>query len=151
MTAPRCHRCVTWIHRHLGRRGAALLFFAFLDGAVAWSLVQPETAAAAHALPSYEVLVRVPFTVWAAVWSLVALFCFVQAWLQRDQVAFGLVIALKLVWGSGLLAGVILAGMIRGIISAAIYLSLAAFVGVIAGWDEPMEKPPTVDSPPKVM
>lgn len=141
-----CTRCARWIRRHLGRRGAALLFFAFLDGVVAWSLAQPETAALAKATPNYAVLIHVSLTIWTAVWALVAAACFVQAWQRRDQFAFGLVIALKLIWGCAILAAIVITNTPRSIPGAAIYLSLAAFVAVIAGWPEPLESPEPPDA-----
>ena len=134
---------MSWIRRHLGRRGAALLFFAILDLTFAWSLLDPENPALIRMAPLYRVIVQsAPLWVWGVAWGVVGLLCAVQAWQRRDAVAFTAVIMLKLTWGSAIMAAGILYDAPRAWVAAMIYLALAAFVGVISGWPEPLDQPP---------
>jgi len=138
-----------WIQRHLGRRGAALLFFCLLDLAIAWSLVDPKLTPLLRAAPSYSYIVRYtlwshgPLWIWAAVWANVGLVCGAAAWRRgHDSVAFALAILLKLVW-AGMFLAAWLTGQAHGAwLTATIWAGFAAFVGVIAGWPEPLERAP---------
>lgn len=116
----------------IGRRGCALLFFSLLDLVYAASLVNaPENGA-------YRFLAGVlPLPVWAGLWAAVGLLCAIQAFMRSDRAAFAAASLIKVVWGIIQLLGWVLAGVERGYVSAAIWLALAAFVHVIAGWPEP--------------
>lgn len=138
-----CQRCIRWTRTHLGRRGAALLFFAILDLTFAWSLLDPQATVLVRMAPLYRVVVQTaPLWVWGLAWGVVGLLCAIQAWRRRDAVAFAAVIMLKITWGGAIAAAGLLYGAPRAWISATIYFSLAAFVGVISGWPEPLDQPP---------
>lgn len=116
----------------VGRRGAALLFFALLDVVYAASLIDAPTSG------SYRFLADVlPLTAWAAMWAAVGALCAVQAFMRSDRVAFAAAALIKVVWGIIQLLGWAIADLDRGYVSAVIWLALAAFVHVIAGWPEP--------------
>lgn len=121
------------IHR-LGRRGAALLFFAGLDGVIAWSLLSPDTPLAA----SYAYAATVaPLWAWGTLWGVCAGACAVNAFRRVDRVGFGAAMGVKALWGL-LLAGGSLTGHIpRGLIGAAVWLTFAAFVLLLSTWPEP--------------
>jgi hypothetical protein len=127
---------VGWLQRTLGRRGAALLFFGQLDLVVAWSLVDPLSSAPLKAAPTYRVLVAVaPLWAWALLWAAVGVVCLIQAWRRSDRLAFGLAIMLKVAWALAMFAAWPL-GAPRGWIGGEVWLTLAAFVAVLAGWPE---------------
>lgn len=114
----------------VGRRGAALLFFALLDLVFAWALLDPPTPLA----PTYAWVQQIaPLWVWGTCWATTGLICVFCAFLPRDAVAFTAAEAMKMLWG--LLAGIgWLAGKVPyGYVSAAIWLAFAAFIYLIAG------------------
>jgi hypothetical protein len=78
-----------------------------------------------------------PLGVWAAMWGAVGLLCLAQAFMSSDRVAFAAAMLIKVVWGVVQLIGWFMADLPRGYVSAAVWLALAAFVHVIAGWPEP--------------
>lgn len=125
-------------HR-LGRRGAALLFFAELDFVYAYSLLNPQPEAQQSA-SSRWIDSGVPLWVWGLAWLGTAVVCLVSAFLIRDKFAFACAIAIKLAWGSLFIAGGLAGAVPRAWLGAAVYLSLAAFVAVIASWPEPPPK-----------
>lgn len=123
------------LRQRVGRRGACLLFFALLDAIVAASL----TSAPASA--TYQFLGQLmPLPWWAAIWVLVGVTCAVQAFMVTDRVAFAAASALKVVWGLAQLIGWVFDAIPRGYVAAAIWLAFAAFVQVIAGWQEPSRR-----------
>jgi hypothetical protein len=129
------HPLVARMVSRVGRRGVSLLFFALLDLVVALSLAYapPE----AMATPTYQFLQAVaPLLVWALAWGLVGVTCLVQAFMRSDRLAFAAASALKVVWGLLYLIGWLIADIPRGYISATIWLALAGFVQIIAGWRE---------------
>lgn len=122
------------VHR-VGRRGAALLFFAFLDLIYCHGLLFPTTAARRSA--SYQFLHDVaPLWVWGGLWGGVGLVCLVCAFRRHDDPAFAAAMGLKVLWGGVYLLGWLFAGLERGYVAAAIWLAFAAFVGLHAGWPE---------------
>jgi hypothetical protein len=128
----------------VGRRGAALLSWAFVDVIVGWSLLDPSTqprgpaAAAAYR----AILAIAPYPVWAWLWIAIAAVCVGGAFAQRDAIAFGAAIGIKLVWAGGLLVGWLAYNAYRGWVAAATWLVLASLVAVIAGWPEPSYNAP---------
>jgi uncharacterized membrane protein YedE/YeeE len=99
--------------RRIGRRGAALLFFAFLDLVYGLSLLNPP--ATARPSPTLVFIAHVmPLAVWGGLWTAVGLVCLTGWWI---------------------------AGLERGWLAAAIWLAMAAWVMIIASWAEPMEVP----------
>lgn len=126
------------IRVRVGRRGASLLAFAFIDYVVAWSLWDPEIRAQTAALPAYRAVIDVaPLAVWAAAWLTVALTCTVQAAMRRDLVAYGAAIGVKVVWAGGMMAAWVFYEAPRAWLSASLWGVLAALVVVIASWREP--------------
>lgn len=141
------------VRRRIGRRGAALLSWAFVDVVVGWSLREPSTRprGAAAAAAYRPILAIAPFGFWAWAWILVGAVCVVGACSRQDAPAFAAAIGIKLVWGGGLFAGWAFYGAYRGWVAAVTWLVLAALVSVIAGWPEPPQHPPVpVLLPPTV-
>lgn len=127
---------MTASQQRIGRRGAALLFFAFLDLVYCWSLLTP--SAAARDSPSLRFIAGIaPLWVWAGLWGAVGLVCLCCAFLRRDQVGFTAAIAIKVMWGLLLVGAQAVGGVDRGYVSAAVWLALALLVGLISGWPEP--------------
>jgi hypothetical protein len=126
-------------HR-LGRRGLSLLFFAILDAIYSISLVAPDEAT--RHVPLFQWLASIaPLWVWAVLWGATSLVLFWFAFQRRDQVGFSAAIFLKVTWGLVSLGGWIFGDVDRGYVSAAIWLFLAGFVGVLAGWEENPPRP----------
>jgi hypothetical protein len=122
--------------RRVGFRGSALLFFALLDLIYGFSLVAPSREARQSATLRLVADIA-PLWAWAALWTFVGLVCLGQAFRRRDQVAFTMAIGIKVLWGLTMLGGWLLAGLDRGYVSAAVWLALAALVGIIGAWPEP--------------
>ncbi len=120
----------------VGHRGAALLFFAFLDlvyaGSLGWAPPSVRETPAYAWLTSY-----LPLWAWAGLWAAVGLLCLVQAFLREDRAAFACESLLNVGWGVLHVAGWLLDVVPRGYVSAAVWLALAGFVQVIASWPEP--------------
>lgn len=122
--------------RRVGRRGAALLFFATLDFIYGWSLLDPTSTATAS--PGYVWLASVlPVQVWGLAWTVVGAFCLVGAFVREDSIAWVAAMAIKVMWGVLWFCGWLLAGVERGWVSAAVWLPMAALVALLAGWPEP--------------
>ncbi|MEU7741967.1 hypothetical protein [Nonomuraea sp. NPDC049158] len=120
------------LRHRVGRRGCALLFFALLDLIYAASLLSAPTSG------SYRFLADIlPLAAWAGLWAAVGLLCLAQAFMRTDRAAFAAAMLIKVVWGLVQFFGWLIAGLDRGYVSAVIWLALAAFVHVIAGWPEP--------------
>lgn len=126
-----------WWLSVIGRRGSALLFFGLLDCFYSWSLLAlpPE----AKQTPSYIFVEKIaPVEVWAGVWGVVGLICFVSAFLpsRKDFIAFTAAIAVFSLWGLVYMAGDIAGAIYRGTVSAIIWFAFALFVFLISGWPE---------------
>lgn len=121
--------------RRIGRRGAALLFFALLDFTYCYYLLSPTETL--RRSPSFQWLGEImPLSWWAALWGGVGAVCLICVPRRRDGVAFAAAIALKVLWASVYLGGWFLAGLERAYISAAVWGAFAALVGLIATWPE---------------
>lgn len=114
----------------VGRRGAALLFFALLDIVYAVALLT-----ATRPLTTFYAWMNaiMPLPVWAACWAAVGVVCLVFAFALRDTVAFMAAVAIKVGWGLPALFGWINGAVPLGYLSAVIWLAFAAFVYLIAG------------------
>lgn len=119
----------------IGRRGASLLFFALVDLVWAYGLIAT-TAESRNSPGNVFVAHLLPLPVWAALWAAVGVLCLVQAFMSADRVAFGAASLLKVAWGTVYLLGWALGEIPRGYLATAIWLGLAGFVQVIAGWKE---------------
>ncbi|HZM83761.1 MAG TPA: hypothetical protein VFC19_49210 [Candidatus Limnocylindrales bacterium] len=127
---------MTALRRRIGRRGAALLFFAFLDIVYCLSLLTPTQAARDSAALRFAAAVA-PLWAWAGLWGTVGVVCLFCAFLRRDQVGFTAAIAIKVMWGLLLVGAQLFGDVERGYVSAAVWLALALLVGLISGWPEP--------------
>jgi hypothetical protein len=122
------------IRARLGRRGASLLFFAFLD--LAFALIMATTTDPSTSA-GYAFLSRIaPLWVWAVPWAVVGLLCLAYSIAEHDRPAFIAVSALKVGWGVLYLAGWLWGEIDRGYVAAVIWGAFAGFVQVIAGWAE---------------
>jgi predicted MFS family arabinose efflux permease len=129
-------RAAAGLRRRVGHRGSALLFFAVLDLIYCHALAFPsEQARRSESLRFLAGLL--PLWAWAAVWGGVGLLCLVQAFRRRDQTAFSAAIGLKVMWGGVSLGGWLIGHVDRGYVNAAVWLTFAAFVAIIASWPEP--------------
>lgn len=126
----------TRLRRLIGRRGTALLFFALLDLVYARGLLW--SSESARDLPSFRFLATLlPLWVWGVLWAGVGIVCLVFAFASHDRIGFAAAMGLKVLWGALFLAGGALAGLDRGVEAGAVWLTFAAFVGVISTWPEP--------------
>jgi len=114
----------------VGRRGAALLFFALLDLVYSYALLNPPQPLTETYLWSQTLL---PLWAWAACWGAVGVACIVFAFLPRDTIAFTAVVGLMAAWGLLSLFGWLAGAVDRGYVSAVIWTAFAAFVYLIAG------------------
>lgn len=127
--------------QRIGRRGAALLFFAMLDIVYAVSLAFPPEEAKLSA--TFKFIKNVaPLAVWATLWCAIGLVCLVGAFQYRDRWAFTAAMGLKTLWGVTFLLGWILMGLERGYVSAIIWLAMAGWVYIISTWPEPPLRDP---------
>lgn len=125
----------------VGRRGAALLIFGFIDEVVGYSLLDSQSRPTGS--PVYRALEYLaPYRVWAFVWISVGVVCAVQAFAREDWGGFASAVAIKVVWAGGFLAAWVLYGAYRAWVAAATWGILAALVYLISGWPEPRRRPP---------
>lgn len=114
----------------IGRRGAALLFFALLDSVWCYGLLTlPRPPTEVYAWMA-QIL---PLWGWAACWAAVGAICLVFAPLRYDTPAFVAAISIKIAWGLLSLFGWLSGVVERGYVSAVIWLAFAAFVFLVAG------------------
>jgi hypothetical protein len=112
------------VRDRVGRRGAALLFFALLDLVYAGSLGWAPSSV--RSTPAYVWLTGyLPLWAWAGLWAGVGLLCLVQAFQRADRVAFACASLLKVLWGVLHVAGWLLDVVPRGYVSAVIWLARA--------------------------
>lgn len=116
----------------LGRRGCALLFFAFLDFVYAFSLWAPAEPSATLRWVAFVA----PLKLWAVLWASVGLVCLIQAFRHNDKLAFACASALKVLWGVVAAIGAVVVHLPRGYVSAVLWLCLAGWIGIIATWPE---------------
>ncbi|MFI7630283.1 hypothetical protein [Microbispora rosea] len=119
----------------MGRRGLFLLFLAFLDtvSAVRFAWPSPDVL---HT-PAYVFLSALaPLSFWAALWAAVGALCLVQAFKQRDAIAFGFAAAIKFLWSAIYLIAWVLDEVPQAYASAAFWVFAGAVVHVISTWPE---------------
>jgi hypothetical protein len=127
---------VTLLSR-VGRRGAALLFFALLDGVYCVALLTAPRPLTLFYAWMDDIL---PLAAWATAWGVVGAICLAFAFAQRDTPAFMAAAALKVGWGLLAFFGWTSGVVPLGYLSAAIWLAFAAFVYLIAGGIPPAPK-----------
>lgn len=120
--------------RHIGRRGAALLFLAEVDVFYAASLLWPSPAAARTPTNRYFATIM-PLDAWAGLWALVGVICIVYAFRHHDRVGFVAAMGIKILWSLFALLGMVTAGV--PVSTPAIWISFAGFVWLISGWRDP--------------
>jgi hypothetical protein len=125
------------LRRHIGRRGAFLLFLAELDVIIALSLRLPLPYGLSPA-QVYGLFAKVaPLDVWSDMFYGVALACTVAAlWHPARPLAFPLAAALKTLWGLLYIVAWLSGAMGRGYLSAAIWLTFASVVLIVSSWPE---------------
>lgn len=117
------------------RRAASLLFFAFLDVVYAGSLAKPNAAVRGSEQMTWLAGLA-PLSVWAGLWGGTGLICAWFAFRRRDAIGFAAAIVIKVLWGVACIGGWLVGHVDRGYVTGVIWLVFAAFVGVIAGWQE---------------
>ncbi|MEU6710018.1 hypothetical protein ABZ897_00950 [Nonomuraea sp. NPDC046802] len=122
---------LTALKRRLSQRGAFLLLLAVFDlvyaSGLAWA------PAETRATPTYVFLASLlPLGAWAVVWAVVGLLCLVQAWTAQDRFAYTAATALKILWALLHLGAWAFDVLLRGYISAAIWLLAAGAVMIMA-------------------
>jgi hypothetical protein len=126
-----------WLRQRVGRRGAALLVFAFIDVVIGWSLIDASGQAQAAALPTYRAFREVaPLAAWGWLWLAVAAMCAVWAFRRHDAPGFAAAIAVKLVWAAGFLVSWVAWDAPRAWLGATTWGVIAALVYLISGWPE---------------
>jgi hypothetical protein len=123
-----------WLACRVGRRGCALLFFAFLDFVYSVSLFAPSAASAANVRFLEDLA---PFPLWGSLWAAVGVVCLVNAFRIKDRVGFAAAIAIKVLWSGVYTLAAVNDTADRAYVSATIWLCLAGWVGVISAWPEP--------------
>lgn len=124
-------------HYRLGRRGIALLLFAYLDAVIGYSLLDASTRAQTAAIPSYKVVIMLaPLLVWAFIWIAAGMACLVSAFLRDDRWGFAAASAVFIVWAVSFLISWAAYGADRGWLAAATWAVLAMLVLDCAGWRE---------------
>lgn len=123
--------------RRIGRRGTALLFFAFLDSVYAYGLYHPA--------PEYRRTSSVlfleaiaPLQLWGTLWLIAGILCLINAFRINDRIGFAGAIAVKVLWGLLFLAGALVVHLDRAYISATLWLCMAGWIAIIASWPEPI-------------
>lgn len=124
------------VRHRIGRRGAALLFFAGLDLIYGYALAFP-TPGQDSPTNRYFTAIMPPVAL-GSIWATVGVICLYHAFQRHDRFGFNAAIMLKMMWGGLALLGVWSAHV--PIASPAIWLSLAGLVGILAGWREPEPK-----------
>lgn len=124
-----------WWMLIVGRRGSALLFFAFLDFVYGGSLLTlPQEAKLS---PTYEFIGKLaPIPLWGSAWTAVGIICLVSAFIRRDSIAFTSAICIKILWAIVFLSGDIAGDIYRGWVAASVWFAMSLLVIVISGWPE---------------
>lgn len=130
------HRAVcSTLRLRVGHRGAALLFFAFLDFVYCASLLAPPPDQRNN--PTLLFFAHTaPLALWGALWGIAGLFCLVNAFRNHDKTGFTAAIAIKTLWAAMFVLATI-EGVPRAYVSATLWLTLAGWVAIISTWPEP--------------
>lgn len=127
-------------HR-IGRRGATLLIFAFINAVIAWTLIDPSQATLLRHIPSYRGMLKIlPMPAWGLVWSAAALSCVFFAFRVVDRIGFSTTIGVYVLWALGFLTSWIVLGIPRAWLGAATWGVMAGLVFIISGWPETLKK-----------
>lgn len=125
--------------RHVGRRGAFLLFLTLLDAALGYALVQALPFGLNTAVLYYPFVAVMPLPWWATWWWATGLLAAVAAgWHPARAAAFGAAALLKAAWATGWLVGWLSAmpAFGSGYQQAAIFGAFGGLVLLVSGWRE---------------
>jgi len=128
--------CRRFLVGRVGRRGAALVFFALLDFVYAFSLADPQPEARRSSTFRYVASIF-PLWVWSVLWAIAGLACLISAFRTKDKIGFTAAIAIKTLWGFIFVVAAITGGVDRAYVGATLWLCLAAWVAIISAWPEP--------------
>lgn len=124
--------------QRIGHRGAFLLFLAFLDATLAYSLLTVSSALVVHMV--------LPVTAWAWIWAATGAVCLARAAAQRDRVAFAVAAGTKTAWAGASAYAWLEFHVPTGWVATVIWLAFALTVLLISSWPEP----PHAGPPPGV-
>lgn len=124
------------LRRRVGFRGATLIWFALIDALYGLSLAtQPPPAERSDVVQWATTFI--PLQAWTGLFLATSATCIVYAFRRRDRIAFMAASGTHGILGATMLAGWALGVAERGWSSAAIWLGMAGWVTLIAGWPEP--------------
>ncbi|MFG2001672.1 PAS domain-containing protein [Spirillospora sp. NPDC048911] len=132
----RCHLFEP-IKARIGRRGAALLVFAFIDLVYGLSMISSSPDIRGVAIYKFAATMM-PLAAWGILWTAIGMCCLVSAFLRRDSAGFAAAIGIKVGWALLALIGWGTGEVPRGYVSVSIWAVFAGLVGVIASWPEPL-------------
>lgn len=137
---------VAWLRRagrYIGRRGAALMVFAWADLAIAYGLLDPGQRPTGRGAVSYVAIRDVlPFWVWGLLWLAAAVACFAAVAARPLQAAgFAATALIMILWAAGFAVAAIGYHAPRAWVGAVTWAVIAAFVFLVGGWPEPAERP----------
>jgi hypothetical protein len=125
--------------RHIGRRGAFLMFLTLLDSVLGYSIVQP-LPLGLRSEDFYRPFIAVmPLWAWSTCWlGIAALAAIAAVWHRIRPVVFALAACIKTAWAMGYSIGWVegLPAYSRGYQTAAIFFAFAATVLSTSGWRE---------------
>lgn len=127
---------VRWLAWRVGRRGIALLFFAFLDLVYSVSLFVPPAEAAKSSSLRFVASI-LPLPVWGTLWATAGLVCLVHAFRIDDKIGFAFAISIKVLWAAVFVIAMVTGAIERAYVGAAIWLAMAGWIAVISTWPEP--------------
>lgn len=119
------------LRQRIGYRGDSLLFFAFVDFVVVWTLLRGDTSTATYRWMA----TLAPLQVWAAGWLAVGLICAYHAFHRNDHFGYVAAIGIKLLTGGWIVIGWITSDVTP--VAAVLWFGLAFFAWRLSGWEEP--------------
>ncbi len=122
--------------RRIGRRGACMLFFAFLDVVYAYSLFFPPPEQLLTANLRFLDSIA-PLWFFAGAWLASGFACLAAAFLKNDWWGFTATITVKTTWGFIYLFAALFGHVDRAYVSATIWLFAAGLLAIISSWPEP--------------
>ena len=129
--------------RHVGRRGAILISYAWLSAIYALSLLHPAPPTGRPSTAAYLAQIAPP-GVWAAVWGVCSGLCLAQSVMRADRAAYGFASCLMLTWSALLASAWLLGGVSRAWVTASIFFALSVPLLVASGWAEMLRLRPAL-------
>lgn len=137
-TAP-VRAAVDRLVRHIGRRGAYLLFLSLIDLVLGYALIQPLPLGLSRQAVYQPFVEIMPLPAWVLCWFVTAALTALAAlWHRARPAVFGAAALLKTGWGAGYLAGWLghYPLYTRGYQTASIFVAFALMTLLISGWRE---------------